>query len=138
MKEGQRALMWTHFMRARAARRAGMVNMMRGFSVTVVGVCVLLISTGACEKSGWTAMKKPAGHRRGGRARAAPNIRPANWLSEAVERSKAAGAGDDEGSALSSGRNLRFLHLPLASRHATAKQGRNQGTAEQNRCAGTQ
>ena len=87
VKEGQRALIVDDFMRAGGTAR-GMVDMMREFSVTVVGVCVL-ISTQEPAKKRLDGVKSLLVIEEADESTGSANIRPANWLSQAVEKNKA-------------------------------------------------
>ena len=87
VREGQRALIVDDFMRAGGTAR-GMVDMMREFSVTVVGVCVL-ISTQEPAKKRLDGVKSLLVIEEADESTGSANIRPANWLSQAVEKNKA-------------------------------------------------
>ena len=87
VKEGQRALIVDDFMRAGGTAR-GMVDMMREFAVTVVGVCVL-ISTQEPAKKRLDGVKSLLVIEDTDESTGSANIRPANWLVQAMEKSKA-------------------------------------------------
>ena len=82
VKEGQRALIVDDFMRAGGTAR-GMVDMMREFSVTVVGVCVL-ISTKEPVKKRLDGVKSLLVIDDTDESAGSANIHPANWLIQAA------------------------------------------------------
>ena len=82
VKEGQRALIVDDFMRAGGTAR-GMVDMMREFSVTVVGVCVL-ISTKEPVKKRLDGVKSLLVIDETDESAGSANIHPANWLIQAA------------------------------------------------------
>ena len=87
VREGQRALIVDDFMRAGGTAR-GMVDMMREFAVTVVGVCVL-ISTQEPAKKRLDGIKSLLVIDGTDEATGTANIRPASWLAQAAEKAKA-------------------------------------------------
>ena len=82
VREGQRALIVDDFMRAGGTAR-GMVDMMREFSVTVVGVCVL-ISTKEPVKKRLDGVKSLLVIDETDESAGSANIHPANWLIQAT------------------------------------------------------
>ena len=82
VREGQRALIVDDFMRAGGTAR-GMVDMMREFSVTVVGVCVL-ISTKEPVKKRLDGVKSLLVIDETDESAGSANIHPANWLIQAA------------------------------------------------------
>lgn len=86
VREGQRALIVDDFMRAGGTAR-GMVDMMREFAVTVVGVCVL-IATQEPVKKRLEGVKSLLVIDGTDETTGAANIRPAAWLSQAAEKGK--------------------------------------------------
>ena len=86
VKEGQRALIVDDFMRAGGTAR-GMVDMMREFAVTVVGVCVM-ISTQEPAKKRLDGVKSLLVIENTDENTSSVNIRPANWLLAAAEKAK--------------------------------------------------
>ena len=86
VKEGQRALIVDDFMRAGGTAR-GMVDMMREFAVTVVGVCVM-VSTQEPVKKRIDGVKSLLVIEGTDEATGTAAIRPANWLVQAAERAK--------------------------------------------------
>lgn len=86
VKEGQRALIVDDFMRAGNTAR-GMVDMMREFSVTVVGVCVLAATSEPTKKriDGVKSLLVIEGT---DEATGTAVIRPAGWLAQAAEKAK--------------------------------------------------
>ena len=87
VKEGQRALIVDDFMRAGGTAR-GMVDMMREFSVTVVGVCVL-IATQEPAKKRLDGVKSLLVIDSTDESTGTAVIRPANWLCAAAEKAAA-------------------------------------------------
>ena len=87
VKEGQRALIVDDFMRAGGTAR-GMVDMMREFAVTVVGVCVL-ISTQEPAKKRLDGVKSLLVIENTDENTSSVNIKPASWLQAAAEKAKA-------------------------------------------------
>ena len=87
VKEGQRALIVDDFMRAGGTAR-GMVDMMREFAVTVVGVCVM-ISTEEPAKKRLDGVKSLLVIENADENSGSVNIHPANWLQAAAEKAKA-------------------------------------------------
>ena len=87
VKEGQRALIVDDFMRAGGTAR-GMVDMMREFAVTVVGVCVL-VSTQEPVKKRQDGVKSLLVMEGTDESNGTANIHPAGWLAQAVEKGKA-------------------------------------------------
>ncbi|MBP3427470.1 MAG: pur operon repressor [Clostridia bacterium] len=87
VKEGQRALIIDDFMRAGGTAR-GMVDMMREFSVTVVGVCVLAATQEPVRKriDGVKSLLVIEGADENS---STISIRPSAWLTSAAEKSKA-------------------------------------------------
>ena len=84
VREGQRALIVDDFMRAGGTAR-GMVDMMKEFSVTVVGICVLLSTVEPVRKRVENVRSlltmegiDETGHQ--------ALIRPSVWLQQAVEK----------------------------------------------------
>ena len=86
VKEGQRALIVDDFMRAGGTAR-GMVDMMREFSVTVVGVCVLA-ATSEPTKKRIDGVKSLLVIDNTDESTGTANIRPATWLQQAAEKAK--------------------------------------------------
>ena len=86
VREGQRALIVDDFMRAGGTAR-GMVDMMREFAVTVVGVCVL-ISTQEPVKKRLDGVKSLLVIEETDEASGTAVIRPASWLAQAAEKAK--------------------------------------------------
>jgi len=86
VKEGQRALIVDDFMRAGGTTR-GMVDMMREFAVTVVGVCVL-VSTQEPTKKRLEGVKSLLVIEETDEAAGTAVIRPANWLAQAAEKAR--------------------------------------------------
>ena len=86
VKPGQRALIVDDFMRAGGTAR-GMVDMMREFSVTVVGVCVLAATSEPTKKriDGVKSLLVIEGT---DEATGTAVIRPASWLAQAAEKAK--------------------------------------------------
>ena len=86
VKEGQRALIVDDFMRAGGTAR-GMVDMMREFSVTVVGVCVLAATSEPAKKriDGVKSLLVIDGT---DEATGTAIIRPASWLAQAAEKAR--------------------------------------------------
>ena len=86
VKEGQRALIVDDFMRAGGTAR-GMVDMMREFAVTVVGVCVLA-ATLEPEKKRIDGVKSLLVIEGTDEATGTASVRPASWLAQAAEKAK--------------------------------------------------
>ena len=86
VKEGQRALIVDDFMRAGGTAR-GMVDMMREFSVTVVGVCVLAATQEPAKKR-IEGVKSLLVIENTDESTGVANIRPATWLQQAAEKAK--------------------------------------------------
>jgi len=86
VKEGQRALIVDDFMRAGGTAR-GMVDMMREFSVTVVGVCVLAATQEPAKKR-IDGVKSLLVIENTDESTGVANIRPATWLQQAAEKAK--------------------------------------------------
>ena len=86
VKEGQRALIVDDFMRAGGTAR-GMVDMMREFAVTVVGVCVM-ISTQEPAKKRLDGVKSLLVIENTDESTSSVNVHPANWLQTAAEKAK--------------------------------------------------
>ena len=86
VKEGQRALIVDDFMRAGGTIR-GMVDMMREFAVTVVGVCVM-VSTQEPVKKRVDGVKSLLVVDGTNEMRGTAIVRPADWLIQAAERTK--------------------------------------------------
>ena len=86
VKEGQRALIVDDFMRAGGTAR-GMVDMMREFSVTVVGVCVLAATQEPVKKR-IDGVKSLLVIDNTDESTGTANIRPAAWLQQAAEKAK--------------------------------------------------
>ena len=86
VKEGQRALIVDDFMRAGGTAR-GMVDMMREFSVTVVGVCVLAATQEPVKKR-IDGVKSLLVIDNTDESTGTANIRPATWLQQAAEKAK--------------------------------------------------
>ena len=87
VKEGQRALIVDDFMRAGGTAR-GMVDMMREFAVTVVGVCVLA-ATQEPQKKRIDNVKSLLVIEETYESTREPLVRPAAWLQQAAEKAKA-------------------------------------------------
>ena len=87
VKEGQRALIVDDFMRAGGTAR-GMVDMMREFAVTVVGVCVMM-TTQEPTKKRLDGVKSLLVIDETDEVNGTAVIRPANWLVQAAEKAKA-------------------------------------------------
>ena len=87
VKEGQRALIVDDFMRAGGTAR-GMVDMMREFAVTVVGVCVLA-ATQEPQKKRIDNVKSLLVIEETDESTREPIVRPAAWLQQAAEKAKA-------------------------------------------------
>ena len=87
VKEGQRALIVDDFMRAGGTAR-GMVDMMREFAVTVVGVCVLA-ATQEPQKKRIDNVKSLLVIEETDESTREPLVRPAAWLQQAAEKAKA-------------------------------------------------
>lgn len=87
VREGQRALIVDDFMRAGGTAR-GMVDMMREFAVTVVGVCVLAATQEPVRKrvDGVRSLLVIEGSDESADAIC---VRPATWLLQAAEKAKA-------------------------------------------------
>jgi len=86
VKEGQRALIVDDFMRAGGTAR-GMVDMMREFSVTVVGVCVLAATQEPARKR-IDGVKSLLVIENTDESTGVANIRPATWLQQAAEKAR--------------------------------------------------
>ena len=86
VREGQRALIVDDFMRAGGTAR-GMVDMMREFAVTVVGVCVM-ISTQEPVKKRLDGVKSLLVIEGTDESSQTANIRPAAWLAQAAEKAR--------------------------------------------------
>lgn len=86
VREGQRALIVDDFMRAGGTAR-GMVDMMREFSVTVVGVCVLAATQEPVKKR-LDGVKSLLVIENTDEATGTAAIRPASWLAQAAEKAK--------------------------------------------------
>ena len=86
VREGQRALIVDDFMRAGGTAR-GMVDMMREFAVTVVGVCVLA-ATLEPEKKRIDGVKSLLVIEGTDEATGMASVRPASWLAQAAEKAK--------------------------------------------------
>ena len=86
VKEGQRALIVDDFMRAGGTIR-GMVDMMREFSVTVVGVCVLAMTQEPAKKrmEGIKSLLMIDGVNE---STGTAIVRPADWIVHAAEKAK--------------------------------------------------
>jgi len=87
VKEGQRALIVDDFMRAGGTAR-GMVDMMREFAVTVVGVCVLA-TTAEPQKKRIDNVKSLLVIEDTDENSGKSFVRPASWLQQAAEKAKA-------------------------------------------------
>ena len=87
VKEGQRALIVDDFMRAGGTAR-GMVDMMREFAVTVVGVCVM-ISTQEPAKKRLDGVRSLLVIENTDENTSSVNIHPSSWLLAAAEKAKA-------------------------------------------------
>lgn len=86
VREGQRALIVDDFMRAGGTAR-GMVDMMREFAVTVVGVCVLA-ATAEPQKKRIDNVKSLLVIENTDEDSGQSLVRPANWLLQAAEKAK--------------------------------------------------
>lgn len=86
VKEGQRAMIVDDFMRAGGTAR-GMVDMMREFAVTVVGVCVLA-STQEPVKKRLEGVRSLLVIEGTDEASGSVSVRPAAWLAQAAEKAK--------------------------------------------------
>ena len=86
VKERQRALIVDDFMRAGGTTR-GMVDMMREFAVTVVGVCVM-VSTQEPLKKRLDGVKSLLVIEETDEAAGTAVIKPANWLAQAAEKAR--------------------------------------------------
>ncbi len=86
VKEGQRALIVDDFMRAGGTAR-GMVDMMREFAVTVVGVCVM-ISTMEPAKKRLDGVRSLLVIENTDENTSSVNIHPASWLQTAAEKAR--------------------------------------------------
>jgi len=86
VREGQRALIVDDFMRAGGTAR-GMVDMMREFAVTVVGVCVM-ISTHEPAKKRLDGVKSLLVIENTDENAGSVNIKPASWLLAAAEKAR--------------------------------------------------
>ena len=86
VKEGQRALIVDDFMRAGGTIR-GMVDMMREFSVTVVGMCVLAMTQEPSKKriEGIKSLLMIDGVNE---STGTAIVRPADWIVQAAEKAK--------------------------------------------------
>ena len=87
VREGQRALIVDDFMRAGGTAR-GMVDMMREFAVTVVGVCVLA-TTQEPQKKRIDNVKSLLVIEDTEEGNTQTVVRPANWLLQAAEKDRA-------------------------------------------------
>ena len=87
VREGQRALIVDDFMRAGGTAR-GMVDMMREFAVTVVGVCVL-VATQEPQKKRIDGVKSLLIIDDTDESSGQASIRPAPWLAQAAEKARA-------------------------------------------------
>ncbi len=87
VKEGQRALIVDDFVRAGGTAR-GMVDMMREFSVTVVGVCVLAMTQEPTKKR-MDNIKSLLTIEGIDEATNTAIVKPANWLLQAAEKARA-------------------------------------------------
>lgn len=86
VREGQRALIVDDFMRAGGTVR-GMVDMMREFSVTVVGVCVM-ICTQEPTKKRMDGVKSLLIIEGTDESSGTVNVHPAAWLAQAAEKAR--------------------------------------------------
>jgi purine operon repressor len=86
VREGQRALIVDDFMRAGGTAR-GMVDMMREFAVTVVGVCVLA-ATAEPQKKRIDNVKSLLVIEDTDENNGQSIVRPASWLVQAAEKAK--------------------------------------------------
>lgn len=86
VKEGQRALIVDDFMRAGGTAR-GMVDMMREFAVTVVGVCVM-ISTQEPAKKRLDGVRSLLVIENTDENSSSVNIHPSAWLQAAAEKAR--------------------------------------------------
>lgn len=86
VREGQRALIVDDFMRAGGTAR-GMVDMMREFAVTVVGVCVL-VATQEPVKKRLDGVKSLLVIENTDEMTGSVGIHPAGWLAQAAEKAK--------------------------------------------------
>jgi len=87
VREGQRALIVDDFMRAGGTAR-GMVDMMREFAVTVVGVCVMA-ATAEPQKKRIENVKSLLVIEDADENNGQSIVRPANWLAQAAEKARA-------------------------------------------------
>ena len=87
VREGQRALIVDDFMRAGGTAR-GMVDMMREFAVTVVGVCVMA-ATAEPQKKRIDNVKSLLVIEDADENNGQSIVRPANWLVQAAEKARA-------------------------------------------------
>ena len=86
VREGQRALIVDDFMRAGGTAR-GMVDMMREFAVTVVGVCVMA-ATAEPQKKRIDNVKSLLVIEETDENTNQPHVRPASWLLQAAEKAR--------------------------------------------------
>ena len=86
VREGQRALIVDDFMRAGGTAR-GMVDMMREFAVTVVGVCVL-VATQEPQKKRIDGVKSLLVIDDTDESSGQASIRPAPWIAQAAEKAR--------------------------------------------------
>ena len=86
VREGQRALIVDDFMRAGGTAR-GMVDMMREFAVTVVGVCVLA-ATAEPQKKRIDNVKSLLVIEDADENNGQSIVRPASWLAQAAEKAR--------------------------------------------------
>ena len=87
VREGQRALIVDDFMRAGGTAR-GMVDMMREFAVTVVGVCVMA-ATAEPQKKRIDNVKSLLVIEDADENNGQSVVRPASWLQQAAEKARA-------------------------------------------------
>ena len=87
VREGQRALIVDDFMRAGGTAR-GMVDMMREFAVTVVGVCVMA-ATAEPQKKRIDNVKSLLVIEDADENNGQSIVRPASWLQQAAEKARA-------------------------------------------------
>ena len=87
VREGQRALIVDDFMRAGGTAR-GMVDMMREFAVTVVGVCVMA-ATAEPQKKRIDSVKSLLVIEDTDENNGQSIVRPASWLVQAAEKARA-------------------------------------------------
>ena len=87
IREGQRALIVDDFMRAGGTAR-GMVDMMREFAVTVVGVCVMA-ATAEPQKKRIDNVKSLLVIEDADENNGQSIVRPASWLQQAAEKARA-------------------------------------------------